>query len=94
MSQKFNKYGKRRKACRKTPIDRRRHRQALEEKMTEEERAVATRRFESKLREIDNKRLKQVSLHRAIEKLLYWTIAFIFTISTLLLVAYVVTQRI
>ncbi len=59
MSQKFNKYGKRRKPCRKTPIERRRHRQALEEKMTEEERVVASRRFQKKLQEMDAKRLQR-----------------------------------
>ncbi len=59
MSQKFNKYGRRRKTCRRTPVQSRGLRHELEEKMTEEERAVASRRFQKKLQEMDAKRLQR-----------------------------------
>ena len=61
MRQKSDRFGRMKKKRRRVPVIRRDKRQNVEEKMTEEERIQAAKRFERQMQELDARRLERIN---------------------------------
>ena len=67
MRQKSDRFGRKKKQCRRVPVKRRDKRQNLEEKMTEDERIQAAKRFERHMQELDARRLARINTSYGVE---------------------------